>query len=294
MNKNVLIVLAGAVLVAVLVAVMVQVMIGGKDEAPVIQEAKINILVAAKDLSIGQELNDGDLRWQPWPKTSIFPGAVRQLEGQAPSKALEGRLARDVAKGEPVMKTALLGQSKGNFVAASLEPGMRAISIDVKAASMVSGFIGPGDYVDVILTYSLKFKSDDENPSIEKMLELSLDNTATETILQNIKILAVDQSAQRPEDEKIKVGKTVTLAVNVEDSERLTLASEMGQLNLVLRAVGDDVIVEKKWETVSDARMISIKKEIYEASDRIKEESGGTSNTIRVYNGSAVQAVSTR
>jgi len=178
MNKNVLIVLAGAVLVAVLVAVMVQVMIGGKEE-PVIEEAKINILVASKDLKIGQELKDGDIRWQPWPKTSLFPGAVRQLDGQVAKDALEGRLARNVAKGEPVMKSALLGESKGNFVSASLEPGMRAMAIEVKAHSMVAGFIGPGDYVDVILTYKENVRVSDEDPNIQNAIELNLDNTAT-------------------------------------------------------------------------------------------------------------------
>jgi len=294
MNKNVLIVLAGAVFVAVLVAVMVQVMIGGQDEPVVQEEAKINVLVAAKDLKIGQELGDGDVRWQPWPRSSMFPGAVRQLEGQAAKEALAGRLARNVAKGEPVMKTALLGESKGNFVAASLEPGMRAIAVEVKAASMVGGFVGPGDFVDVILTYGVSIRSNDKNPDVEKALELSVDNTASETILQNVKVLAVDQSAERPEDNKIKVGKTVTLAVSAENAERLTLASEMGDLSLILRGVGDDQVVEKKWPTVSDARMTSIKDEVYKELERVREENGANSNTVRIYNGNAVNAVSTR
>ena len=293
MNKNVIIVLAGAVLVAVLVAAMVQVMMGGKEE-PVVMEEKINVLVAAKDLKTGQELKSGDLRWQPWPKTSLFPGAIRQLENQTAEQALEGRLARNVSKGEPVMKSALLGKSSGNFVAASLEPGMRAISIDVKASGMVSGFIGPGDHVDVILTYGLRVRSEEEDPNIDKMLALNLEKSATETILQNVKVLAVDQSAQRPEDDKIKVGKTVTLAVSVQDAERLALASGMGSLSLVLRGVGDDVVFEKKWDTVSDARLTSMRQELYNEVDRLKAEGGGNADVIRVYSGGAVDAVSTR
>ena len=293
MNKNVLIVLAGAVLVAVLVAAMVQVMMGCKEE-PVVMEEKINVLVAAKDLKTGQELKSGDLRWQPWPKTSLFPGAIRQLENQTAEQALEGRLARNVSKGEPVMKSALLGKSSGNFVAASLEPGMRAISIDVKASGMVSGFIGPGDHVDVILTYGLRVRSEEEDPNIDKMLALNLEKSATETILQNVKVLAVDQSAQRPEDDKITVGKTVTLAVSVQDAERLALASGMGPLSLVLRGVGDDAVFEKKWDTVSDARLTSMRQELYNEVDRLKAEGGGNADVIRVYSGGAVDAVSTR
>jgi pilus assembly protein CpaB len=293
MNKNVIIVLAGAVLVAVLVAAMVQVMMGGKEE-PVVQEEKINVLVAAKDLKIGQELKSGDLRWQPWPKTSLFPGAVRQLDDQAAKDALEGRLARDISKGEPVMKSAILGKSAGNFVAASLEPGMRAISIDVKAAGMVSGFIGPGDHVDVILTYGLRVRSEEEDPNIDQMLALNLEKSATETILQNVKVLAVDQSAERAKEDKIKVGKTVTLAVGIQDAERLALASGMGSLSLVLRGVGDDAVFEKKWDTVSDARLTSMRKELYSEVERIKAEGGGNSDVIRVYSGGAVNSVSTR
>lgn len=294
MNKNVLIVLAGAVLVAVLVAVMVQVMMGGKEE-PVVQEAKVNILVAAKDLKIGQELREGDVRWQPWPKTSLFPGAVRQLEKQPAKDALEGRLARNIAKGEPVMKTALLGQSKGNFVAASLEPGMRAMAIEVKAHNMVAGFVGPGDFVDVIMTYKISFKKNGkDNPVLNDLVAMNVDDTATETILQNVKVLAIDQSAERPSDDKIKVGKTVTLAVNAQDSEKLSLASEMGDLNLVLRGVGDDVVVEKKWPTISDARLSTIEDEIIQEYERIQQELGGSADTLRIYSGNAVQAIKTR
>ncbi len=294
MNKNVLIVLAGAVLVAVLVAVMVQLMMDEKEE-PVVQEAKINVLVAAKDLKIGQELREGDVRWQAWPKTSLFPGAVRQKEKQPAKDALEGRLARDVAKGEPMMKTALLGQSKGNFVAASLEPGMRAIAIEVKAHNMVAGFVGPGDFVDILLTYKATIKrSGQGDEMLKKIISRTLDDTATETILQNVKVLAIDQSAERPSDDKIKVGKTVTLAVSIQDAERLSLASEMGDLNLVLRGVGDDQIVEKKWPTASDARLSTIKDEIFQEYERIQKKRGGAADTLRIYSGNAVQAVNTR
>lgn len=291
MNKNILIVLGGAVVVAVLVAVLVQVMLGGKKEPVVVDQPKAMILVAAKDLRIGSELVEGDLRWQEWPQNNLFPGAVTQVEGQAASKALEGRLARDIAAGEPVMKSALLGQSKGNFVAASLEPGMRAVAIDVKAANMVAGFIGPGDFVDIILTYKETIKTTDDDPRVQNMIEKNLDKMATETILQNVKVLAVDQSAMRPEDDKIKVGKTVTLAVNAQDAERLSLASQLGELNLALRGVGDDVIVNSQWPTISDARLTSMGDEIFAEYDKMKKDTSINPDIVRIYNGNAVQVV---
>ena len=292
MNKNILIVLGGAVLVSVLVAVLVQMTLGGSKEPEVVQEAKVKVLVATKDLGIGRNLQDGDMRWQEWPKKSVFPGAVVREGKQKPGEALDGRLARNVAKGEPVMKNALLGQSRGNMVAASLEAGQRAVAISVDASSMVGGFIGPGDYVDIILTYKETVRTEDENPAVAKMIELNLDKMATETILQNIKVLAVDQMAARPEDDKkIKVGKTVTIAVDSYDAERLTLAERLGNLTLSLRGVGDDKVVEKSWPTVSDARLTNMGDEIYTEFDKLKKDTGINPNIVRIYNGQNVVAV---
>lgn len=295
MNKNILIVLGGAVAVSLLVAVLVQVSLGGKKKEPTIQEAKVEILVADHDLGIGQELKGADVRWQEWPKSSVFPGAIIRDGDKKADEMLKGRLARAISKGEPMMQNAILGEAKGNFVAASLEPGMRAVAIEVSASSTVGGFIGPGDVVDVILTYKETIKSEDEDPRVQTMLELNLDKMATETILQKVKVLAVDQMAERaPEEEKIKVGKTVTLAVSAQDAEKLFLASQLGELTLALRGVGDDAIVEKSWPTISDARLTSVADEIFTEYDKIKKDTGINPNIVRIYNGNQVQVVPTR
>ena len=292
MNKNILIVLGGAVLVAVLVAMLVQVMLGGAQQEPVVvEQPMVDVLVASKDLKIGSELQDGDLVWQKWPQDTVFPGAVRREGEQSASEAMQGRLARNVAQGEPVMQSALLGKTKGNFVAASLEPGMRAIAIDVQAANMVAGFITPGDYVDVILTYKETIRTEDDDPRVQEMIQRNLDKMATETILQNVKVLAIDQSAQPPEDDKVKVGKTVTVAVSMQDAERLALASELGELYLVLRGVGDDVVAEKKWPTISDARLTSMNDEVFAEYEKMKKDSRINPNIVRIYNGNTVQVV---
>ena len=287
MNKNILIVLGGAIAVALLVALLVQVTLGGKKkDTQAVEVAKVEILVATKDLGIGRELKDGDLTWQDWPKSSVFPGAVIREEGQSANDALEGRLARNISEGEPLMKSALLGQSKGNFVAASLEPGMRAVAIGVSAESMAGGFVGPGDYVDVVLTYKKTVTSEDEDPRVQGMIQENLDKYATETILQNIKVLAVDQTAQRPEDdEKVKVAKTITLAVSMQDAEKLALADQLGDLVLVLRGVGDDTIVEKSWPTISDARLVKVDDEIVAEYKKVKNSSCINGNTVRIYSG---------
>jgi pilus assembly protein CpaB len=292
MNKNILIVLGGAVLVAVLVAMLVQVTLGGKKKET--QEAKVAVLVASSDLSIGRELKEGDTRWQDWPQSSVFPGAIIREKDQKPQEALTGRLARDIAKGEPVVKSALLGQVKGNMVAASLEPGMRAMAIEVEASSMVGGFIGPGDFVDVMMTYKASLQSNDDEPALKNLIEFNLDKMATETILQNVKVLAVDQTAKRPDDDKIKVAKTVTLAVSAYDAERLFLAGQMGSLTLALRGVGDNATVIKDWPTVSDERLTSVTDEIFSQYQKLKEETGVNNNSVRIYSGEHISVVQTR
>ncbi len=289
MNKNILIVLGGAVLVAVLVAMLVQITLGGADEPVVVSDAPtVEILVARKDLKIGKELKGGDMRWQSWPENSLFPGVVRRDGEQSPEDALEGRLARNIAEGEPLMKSALLQQSKGNLVAASLEPGQRALAIEVNASSMVGGFIGPGDFVDVMLTYRARVNVDEGDALVKTYVDLNLDSYATETILQNVKVLAVDQTAQPSDDDKIKVGKTVTLAVESRDAERLSLANKLGTLTLILRGVGDDKIVQKQWPTTSDARLTTVSDEILVGVQKIKEESGKNRKSVRIYNGNQV------
>ena len=276
-------------LVAVLVAMLVQITLGGADEPVVVSDAPtVEILVARKDLKIGKELKGGDMRWQSWPENSLFPGVVRRDGEQSPEDALEGRLARNIAEGEPLMKSALLQQSKGNLVAASLEPGQRALAIEVNASSMVGGFIGPGDFVDVMLTYRARVNVDEGDALVKTYVDLNLDSYATETILQNVKVLAVDQTAQPSDDDKIKVGKTVTLAVESRDAERLSLANKLGTLTLILRGVGDDKIVQKQWPTTSDARLTTVSDEILVGVQKIKEESGKNRKSVRIYNGNQV------
>ncbi len=294
MNKNILIVLGGAVAVALVVAMLVQVTLGGKKNQPVTMEEKLEVLVAAKDLSIGRELKDGDLRWQSWPKGSVFAGAVIRKEDKKASEALEGRLRRDVTEGEPVLRSALLAESKGNFVAASLDPGMRAVAIKVSAETMVGGFIGPGDRVDVILVYKEKITTEDDDPRVQDLINKNLGKLATETILQNVTVLAIDQMATRPDDDKIKVGKTVSVAVDIHAAEKLALASEMGELTLALRGIGDDVVEAERWPTMTDARLTNIYDEVQDEYENFKNDSGLNTNIVRIYSGGQVQVVPTK
>lgn len=298
MNRNVMIVLAGGFLIAVLVALLVQASLsGGQKEQPAFQEEpKVEIIVAAVDMKIGAELTDENMKWQSWPKSAVFPGAVVREEKKIPSEMLAGRLLREIKAGEPLAASALVPDTAGNFLAATLDVGMRAFAVDVNASSMVGGFVGPGDFVDVILTYKRKIRYEGpENPEIDVMIEKTIDNLATETVLENVRVLAVDQTAMRGgEEEKIKVGKTVTLEVDYKEAEVLALASKMGDLSLALRRLGDETTVAVKPPVTTDARVTSIYDEVYENLLKLEDNTGNNAKTVRIYRGDVVEDVSAR
>lgn len=279
MNKNVLIVLAGGFVIALLVAMIVKAGLSGN------KNDGIQILVAARNLPIGHELTANDVKWQNWPKGAASPTMiVRKDDKQNVADVAKGQLRREVAGGEPVMSNAIVAGGKGNVLAAALETGKRAVAIKVKAESMVGGFISPGDRVDVIMTYEIK-ADELENPVIKQQIR----KYAAETILENVRVLAIDQQARKEDDNKAKVGRTVTLEVDASGAERLNLASTMaeGGLTLSLRPLGDDTVVGKtRRNMTTDTEVSTVLQEI----NRLNAAgSGGPANTVRVYNGENIQ-----
>ncbi len=280
MNKNIVVVLGGAILAAVLVAMLVQVTLGGKKSTVT---SGVEVLVAAKELRKGTELKKGDLVWKKWPEDAIFKGALVRKKGKKADEVLKGRIDRSFSEGEAVVRSAILS-GKGNEVVARLDPGERAVSIKVNAAAMVAGFIAPGSHVDVILTYKKRVVISDDSPAVDELVSRNIDKIASETILENVRVLAIDQKTARGSDDKIKVGKTVTLAVPIRDAEKLALAAEMGDITLAMRGVGDEARNEAA-PAVTDARLSTIDDEIYAEYERMKEKSDMSSADIRIYNG---------
>lgn len=291
MNKNIIIVLAGGFLIAILVAMLVQAGLSGKEEeVPVaLQEAPtVEILVAAKELALGTNLKDSDMSWQTWPESSVFSGAIVREDGQSKSDALSGTLKRDVVAGEPLSESMLVGEDAPNFVAATLGEGMRAIAISVDSASMVGGFVGPGDYVDIIMTYSDRVDVPDEaGADVETMIDLMIDRQASETIMQNVRVVAVDQTSRRPSDAQAKVGRTITLEVDRQGAEILALAQTMGELTLTLRKMGDNNLYGRDYDVITDARITNVRNEVVNEIQRMENttSSGQAGNIVRIYNG---------
>jgi pilus assembly protein CpaB len=278
MNKNVTIVLAGGFVIALLVAMIVKAgLSGGKTDG-------VQILVAAKPLAVGTELKLTDVKWQNWPKDATT-GMIVRKDNEKLEDAAKGQLRREVGAGEPITPSSLVKGGRGNVLAAALQPGMRAVALKVKAESMVGGFISPDDRVDVIMTYEVKADELD-NPEIKQQVR----KYATETILENVRVLAIDQQA-RKDDDKAKVGRTVTLEVDTAGAERLNLASTMaeGGLTLSLRSLGDDVITAKTRRNITtDTEISTVLQEINKLSIG-GGDTTGPSNVVRVYNGETIQ-----
>ncbi len=278
MNRNILIVLGGGLLIAILVAMIVKAGLSGG------QSTSAQILVASRPLAVGTALAPKDVKWQKWPKESVMSAMiVRKDSKQAIADVAKGQVRREISAGEPVLSNAIITSGKGNMLAAAMDPGMRAVAIKVKAESMVGGFIGPGDRVDVIMTYEVK-ADELNNPIIKQQIR----KYAAETVLENVRVLAVDQQA-RKEDDKAKVARTVTLEVNAIGAERLNLASTMaeGGLTLSLRALGDETVLGANRKNITTDTDVSA---ILQQINRLNAAgTGGPSNVVRVYNGENIQ-----
>lgn len=279
MNKNILIVLGGGFLVAIVVALIVQASFGKKNSN------MVEVVVASQAVTAGSTVANSNFKWQEWPKDSVFAGAIIREGKKSVTDSAQGKVRRDLSAGEPLLKSSLTAAGKGNVLAAAMEPGMRAMAIKVSAESMVGGFISPGDKVDVILSYQIRLNGDEAESAAGKV-----DKHASQTILENVNVLAIDQNSSKADD-KAKVGRTVTLEVDAAGVERLVLASEMGDLSLSLRALGDDSHKDRgKKNFTTDVQVSNLLQEL----GKIKKNAGGKSDIVRVYNGQEIENITVR
>jgi pilus assembly protein CpaB len=182
----------------------------------------LQVLVARNPVHTGQIVKPDDLRWQSWPEGSLAPTYI--VEGKRPLSDFVGAVARvPIDAGEPVSEGKLVLAGTRGFMAAVLQPGARAVSVPVTATSAVSGFIYAGDRVDVLLTHVLNTQDGQHN--------------ATETVLRNARVIAMDQKLDFSPGDKPDVAKTATLELTPKQSEIVTLAVKMGDLSLVLRSL---------------------------------------------------------
>ncbi|HET9904642.1 MAG TPA: Flp pilus assembly protein CpaB [Xanthobacteraceae bacterium] len=198
--------------------------------APVAKIDTVEVLVAAKDISLGQVVGPQDVKWQEWPKSAASAVFVRRDAKANAIQDLAGAIARTpFVAGEPIREAKLIKANGSGFMAAILPPGMRAISTEISPETGAGGFILPNDHVDVILT---------RRPT--DTARTGRGNLATsETILTNVRVLAIDQTVEEKDGQRVVVGKTATLELSPRQAETLALARQLGTLSLALRSIAD-------------------------------------------------------
>jgi pilus assembly protein CpaB len=181
----------------------------------------VRVLVAKKALNYGKVIKPTDLQWVEWPEAAVPPGAFTSAEALLGEKGDQRRIVlRAIDPGEPVLESKITKFGESPRMSMNLGKGRRAVSISVDVVSSVSGFVAPGDRVDILLTRKLEGK------------------LVSSVILQDITIIAVDQRSNS-EAMSPRVGRTVTVEVDTVQAQKLALAQRIGSLSLTLRGIGE-------------------------------------------------------
>ena len=194
------------------------------------------IVVAIKPLRFGNELSSSSLREVPWPEEVIPAGAFRTISDVVNAGGRRVVLTA-IEANEPVLSTKITGPGQRATLSATLQDGMRAFTIRVNDVEGVAGFVQPGDRVDVALT-----RQKDSNGN---------NYSTTDVVLQNTRVLAIDQLADERND-KPAVVKAVTLEVDTAGAQKLSLAASVGTLSLMLRRAGESTLEATRVITLSD------------------------------------------
>jgi pilus assembly protein CpaB len=196
----------------------------------VVEEARVQVLVATAPIGIGQRLSETNMTWQDWPANAVREDYIQKSALPEALTDMKGTVARfEIFEGDPIRQQKLVRSDQG-YLSAVLDKGMRGVSVTVSADAASGGFIVPNDHVDVLLTRG---------------------GNQTETILTNVRVLAINSrlgetgTTGAPEDPnnpraEIFGGSAIaTLELDPGQAETLTNARTLGSLSLVLRSIVD-------------------------------------------------------
>ncbi|MCM2291767.1 Flp pilus assembly protein CpaB [Allorhizobium sp. BGMRC 0089] len=188
------------------------------------REPMIGVLVASESLPIGARLTDKTMRWMQWPKGGVVDGFITSQNRANALKDLDGMIVRmPIFEGEPI-RLEKVADGSSRTLSALLPAGKRAVSTPITVSTGAGGFILPNDRVDVIMVR--KGEGDTHIP---------------ETVLSNVRVLAIDQQIEEKKDGvKAVVGTTATLELTDEQTMTLAAAQEVAErLTLALRSIAD-------------------------------------------------------
>lgn len=204
---------------------------GGGKPAPapvVVQKSDSDqVLAAATDIGMGSVITAADLKWTDWPKSSAGSFITRSAQPDALNDTTGAIARQPFIAGEPIREQKIVKANGSGFLSAILPAGMRAIATEISAENGAGGFILPNDRVDVILT------------SRAEKGGSGSDQLSSQTILTNVRVLAINQNTADKDGQKAIIGTTATLALLPRQAEDLALARQKGTISLVLRSLAD-------------------------------------------------------
>jgi pilus assembly protein CpaB len=231
MNTKRIIVLGLALVAASAAALLARGIMGGgtpKVEAKIAPApiAMSEVLVASSNIQPGLALTTDMVKWQSWPASSVDASFITHASAPNLGDAIKNTVVRvPLYAGQPISNTSIVHGDATGFMAAQLQPGMRALSITISVDSGAGGFILPNDRVDLMLST----KTGETPPHVK-----------VKTILSDVRVLAVDQTFTEDKNTKAVVGKTATLELTPSQAELVAAAQSTGMLSLSLRGLGDN------------------------------------------------------
>lgn len=218
---------------AVMAGLMAKGFIGKKPEVQVTEAPAfktVDVLVAGKDVLMGDRFGPGTLSWKTWPQDNVLATMItKDSKPDALTQYEPARARTAMFEGEPILDKKIVMPTAGGFMSAILPKGMRAISVAISSRSSAGGFILPDDRVDIILTK--KLQSSDGS------------SVKSETVISNVRILAINQlyrQGDNADSPSVEKGETATLELTGPQSEILAQVESMGELSLALRSIAEN------------------------------------------------------
>jgi pilus assembly protein CpaB len=227
MNRRFMLALGISATMALLVsAVFYQIAVRGRS-GPAEPTGQREIVVATRDLDIGATVEPADLRLEEWPANHVPEDSFSEVD-----QVVQGVPVARILSGEPVMRRRLAPPGSGVGLSPKVPVGMRAVSVRVDDVTGLAGFVLPEAQVDVLVTGTPL-----ASPEAGRM---------TRTILSKVKVISAGENLEPDSSGKPQRVPVVTLLVSPEQAELLTLAASQGRLQLVLRNMRDEEVVETR------------------------------------------------
>jgi pilus assembly protein CpaB len=222
-------ILAVAVVAAGLAGMLAMNLSGAKApelvETVIQREPTVKVLVSSENLPVGSRLNEKTIEWLDWPRGGVAEGFITNDNRPDAVTELAGSVVRlPIFKGEP-LRAEKIADSSSRIMSSLLPSGKRAVATEISVATGAGGFVLPNDRVDIIMVRDAKDGG----------------GLVTENVLNNVRVLAIDQQIQEaPDGSKSVVGTTATLELTPDQTKVMAVAQQMAErLTLALRSVAD-------------------------------------------------------